>query len=65
MQSSGEKAFDNKGLIYGMGHAIYSVSDPRADIFKGFVKQLAQEKNCDDEYALYGAEGDRREKKDL
>ena len=48
-----KKAFDNKGLIYGMGHAIYSVSDPRADIFKGFVKQLAQEKNCEDEYALY------------
>lgn len=48
-----KKAFDQKGLIYGMGHAIYSVSDPRADIFKGFVKQLAQEKGCEDEYALY------------
>ncbi len=33
-----------KGLIYGMGHAVYSVSDPRAEIFKRFVKQLAVEK---------------------
>ena len=48
-----KKAFDQKGLIYGMGHAIYSVSDPRADIFKGFVKQLAKEKGCEKEYGLY------------
>ena len=48
-----KRAFDRKGLIYGMGHAIYSVSDPRADIFKVFVKQLAQEKGCEEEYALY------------
>ena len=48
-----KQAFDQKGLIYGMGHAIYSVSDPRADIFKGFVKQLAHEKGCEREYALY------------
>ena len=48
-----KRAFDQKGLIYGMGHAIYSVSDPRADIFKVFVKQLAQEKGCEEEYALY------------
>ena len=48
-----KKAFDRKGLIYGMGHAIYSVSDPRADIFKKFVKQLAREKGCEKEYALY------------
>lgn len=48
-----KKAFDKKGLIYGMGHAIYSVSDPRADIFKNFVKQLAIEKGCEKEYALY------------
>ena len=47
------KAFDQKGLIYGMGHAIYSVSDPRADIFKKFVKQLAEEKGCEKEYGLY------------
>ena len=48
-----KKAFDQKGLIYGMGHAIYSVSDPRADIFKKFVKQLAREKGFEEEYALY------------
>lgn len=48
-----KKAFDNKGLIYGMGHAVYSISDPRADIFKKFVKQLAHEKGHDAEYALY------------
>mgnify|MGYP000426466276 CR=1 FL=1 len=42
-----KKAFDKKGLIYGMGHAVYSVSDPRADIFKKFVKQLATEKGCE------------------
>ena len=48
-----KKAFDQKGLIYGMGHAIYSVSDLRADIFKKFVKQLAREKGCEKEYRLY------------
>ncbi len=48
-----KKAFDKKGLIYGMGHAIYSVSDPRAEIFKTFVKQLAIEKGHEKEYALY------------
>lgn len=48
-----KERFDKKGLIYGMGHAIYSVSDPRADIFKKFVKQLAREKGCQKEYKLY------------
>lgn len=48
-----KKAFDRKGLIYGMGHAIYSISDPRADVFKSFVEQLAHEKGHDAEYALY------------
>ena len=48
-----KKAFDQKCLIYGMGHAIYSVSDPRADIFKKFVRQLAKEKGREKEYALY------------
>lgn len=48
-----KKAFDRKGLIYGMGHAIYSVSDPRADVFKSFVEQLAHEKGHDAEYRLY------------
>ncbi len=48
-----KKAFDQKGLIYGMGHAIYSISDPRAEVFKGFVKELAIEKGREKEYALY------------
>ena len=48
-----KKVFDKKGLIYGMGHAIYSISDPRAEIFKQFVGRLAQEKGYDKEYALY------------
>ncbi len=48
-----KKAFDQKGLIYGMGHAVYSISDPRADIFKKFVKRLAKEKGREKEYALY------------
>lgn len=48
-----KEAFDKTGLIYGIGHAIYSVSDPRAKIFKGFVKSLSEEKGLSDEYALY------------
>ncbi len=48
-----KRAFDQKGLIYGMGHAIYSISDPRAEIFKEFVEKLAREKGCEKEYALY------------
>ena len=48
-----KEAFDKKGLIYGMGHAVYSISDPRAEIFKKFVKQLAREKGQEKEYALY------------
>ena len=48
-----KKAFDQKGLIYGMGHAVYSISDPRADIFKGFVQKLAKEKGHEAEYGLY------------
>ncbi|MCQ2417883.1 MAG: citrate/2-methylcitrate synthase [Oscillospiraceae bacterium] len=47
------EAFDRAGLIYGMGHAVYSQSDPRATILRGFVEQLANEKGCHDEYALY------------
>ena len=46
-------AFDRTGLIYGMGHAVYSLSDPRANIFKGFVEQLSKAKGREDEYALY------------
>jgi citrate synthase len=48
-----KEAFDRAGLIYGMGHAVYSLSDPRALIFKRFVEQLASEKGRKDEYLLY------------
>lgn len=48
-----KEAFDKKGLIYGMGHAVYSISDPRAEIFKRFVQQLAHEKGRDKDFALY------------
>ena len=48
-----KEAFDKRGLIYGMGHAIYSVSDPRAQILKGFVETLAREKGRMKEYNLY------------
>lgn len=50
-----KQAFDNTGLIYGMGHAVYSLSDPRAEIFKGFVKQLAVSKGRADDLAIYSA----------
>jgi citrate synthase len=46
-------AFDKKGLIYGMGHAVYSLSDPRAQVFKGFVEQLAAAKGREKDFALY------------
>lgn len=48
-----KKAFDKAGLIYGMGHAVYSKSDPRATVFKEFVRSLSVEKNTEDEFALY------------
>ena len=48
-----KKAFDKSGLIYGMGHAVYSLSDPRAEILKGMVKRLSEEKGLIDEYQLY------------
>ena len=48
-----KEAFDQKGLIYGMGHAVYSISDPRSEIFKQYVKQLAMEKNREADYQLY------------
>lgn len=48
-----KQAFDRSGLIYGMGHAVYSLSDPRANIFKKFVKSLSEEKGREDEYMLY------------
>lgn len=46
-------AFDHAGLIYGVGHAIYSKSDPRAVIFKNFVEKLSEEKGLHKEFALY------------
>lgn len=46
-------AYDKSGLIYGIGHAVYSISDPRARVFKGFVEQLAEEKGKQKEYGLY------------
>ncbi len=48
-----KEKFDCSGLIYGIGHAIYSVSDPRAEIFKKFVGELAHDKGQDEEFALY------------
>lgn len=48
-----KQAFDKAGLIYGMGHAVYSLSDPRAEVFKGFVEKLSVEKGRTDEWKLY------------
>lgn len=48
-----KKAFDKQGLIYGMGHAVYSISDPRANLLKGFVEKLSIEKGRTEEYKLY------------
>ena len=48
-----KESFDKKGLIYGIGHAIYSVSDPRAKMFRGFVENLSKEKGLESEFAFY------------
>jgi len=48
-----KEVFDRLGLIYGMGHAVYSVSDPRSDILKDCARTLAAEKGCEEEFALY------------
>ena len=48
-----KEGFDHSGLIYGMGHAVYSISDPRARVFKGFVQKLSVEKNREKEFELY------------
>ncbi len=48
-----KEAFDRAGLIYGMGHAVYSISDPRAKVFKGFVQKLSVEKGREKEFELY------------
>ena len=47
------EAFDRAGLIYGMGHAVYSLSDPRADILRTYARQLSEEKGMQREFALY------------
>lgn len=47
------EVFDGKGLIYGMGHAVYSLSDPRERVFKSYVETLAEEKNQQKEMKLY------------
>ncbi len=48
-----KEAFDKSGLIYGMGHAVYSISDPRSRAFKGYVEKLAVEKGMEKEFNLY------------
>jgi len=48
-----KEVFDGRGLIYGMGHAVYSLSDPRATVFRGFVEKLAVEKHREADYGLY------------
>ena len=48
-----KEAFDHTGLIYGMGHAVYTLSDPREVILKRFARELAQEKGMMKEFALY------------
>lgn len=48
-----KQAFDRQGLIYGMGHAVYSLSDPREQIFRSFVEKLAVEKGLEEEFGLY------------
>ena len=47
------EVFDKKGLIYGMGHAVYSLSDPRERVFRGFVEKLAEAKGRNEDMALY------------
>ncbi|MDR3186053.1 MAG: citrate/2-methylcitrate synthase [Christensenellaceae bacterium] len=53
MQILNKEVFDKQGLIYGMGHAVYSISDPRATIFRSFVKELAIAKDFGDDFELY------------
>ena len=48
-----KEAFDKKGLIYGMGHAVYSLSDPRERVFKSYVEELAKEKDREEDLLLY------------
>ena len=48
-----KEAFDKSGLIYGMGHAVYSMSDPREEVLNTFVEALAKEKGMERDYILY------------
>ena len=48
-----KEAFDGAGVVYGLGHAVYSISDPRARIFKGYVEALSVEKHKENEFKLY------------
>lgn len=48
-----KEAFDKRGLIYGMGHAVYTLSDPREKLLKSFAEKLAKEKGMENEFALY------------
>jgi len=48
-----KKAFDHSGLVYGMGHPVYSVSDPRTLILRGYAERLAAEKGVTEEFALH------------
>lgn len=48
-----KKAFDNEGLIYGMGHAVYTKSDPRAEVFRSFVEKLSIEKHRQADFKMY------------
>ncbi len=50
-----KEAFDKTGLVYGIGHAVYSKSDPRANVFKQFVETLSKEKHREDEFKLYNS----------
>lgn len=48
-----KKAYDNSGLIYGFGHAVYSISDPRAEILKVYAERLCEEKGMREDFKLY------------
>lgn len=50
-----KQAYDRSGLIYGIGHAVYSLSDPRARVFEGFVQSLSKDKKREEEYGLYAS----------
>ncbi|WP_051233907.1 citrate synthase [Butyrivibrio sp. NC3005] len=45
--------YDHSGLIYGFGHAVYTITDPRAEILRGMAKDLAKEKNCEEKFNFY------------